>query len=136
MNAKLRRIVTMLQKDYTTIDVTFPSSTRHYTYKMPLSMKDKVAESNHVVVFAQGEFKVVDVVKIHDAPQIDPKATYEYRWIVCPVDTAAWMDLVDREHRAVKILEDAERQQEQERALEILLSMAQREELTTLLNPK
>ena len=58
---------------------------RTYTFKVHTSLalqKDDYC----VVLNNKGKPQVVQVVEVHDQPQIDPQAPYEYKWIIDIVD--------------------------------------------------
>ena len=87
-----------------------------------------------VVVDAKDRPAVAWVVKVHEAPEIDVKEPYEYKWVICHVDTAAWLEQKAKEAEAVKMLQIGERQRAQQEALDALMAtVPNREELLKLL---
>lgn len=129
-------LITLLQKGYTTVGVVFPGSVKEYTYKVSDTLRTTLKNGDQVVVEAREELKVAKVARVHDAPQIDVKAPFELKWVVCRVDREAYDDQITREREAVKLLETAERKKAQEEALQALLGNTSREELIALINPK
>lgn len=132
----MRQLITLLQNGYTTVGVVFPGSVREYTYKVSDALRATLKDGDQVVVEARDELKVVKVARIHDTPQLDVKAPFELKWVMCRVDREAYDDQINREREAVKLLETAERKKAQEEALQALLGSTSREELLALINPK
>lgn len=136
----MNHLITMLQKGYTTLEVTFSQGPKYgreatYTYKVSNAMATALKPNDQVVVSAKDALKVVWVVKIHDAPQIDVKAPYDLKWVVCKVDRTVYDDQMAREAEAIKKLEAAERLKAQNEALAALLEgMGDREEFFKLIN--
>ena len=140
MMQNFQHLLALLQKNYTTVAVRFRDNgtgntqgADTYTYKVPLSLE--VAKGDLLVVPARKFFSVVEVVEVHDTPQIDVKKPLALRWIVQKVDTAAYDDQTAREEQAIKQVEVAERRRAQEEALQTLLGSAEdREAFLALIN--
>lgn len=133
MNVKMTHLLTLLQKDFTTVDVKFAGTDRYYTFKAPLNMT--LAPGDRVVVDAADELKVACVVKVHEEPVIDFDKPYALKWVVQKVDVAAYEEQQAREAAALHMLNKSEQKRKQQAALEALLgSDADIEELKKLLN--
>jgi len=139
-SVNFNHLITLLQRDYTTVDVVFTENSdgKHYTYKIHNSMLTNVGVDTLVVVpvYTNGNFKVAKVVYVHDEPEIDIRAPYALKWVASVVDLTAFNDQVRREEEAVALLKKKERHKAQEAALAELLEGTSREELLQLLNGK
>lgn len=134
-----QHLIALLQKGYTTIEVSFvrgrPDETQKYTYKIPEEVRKRTKVDDFVVVETQHGLQVAKVKEIHEEPLIDVKAPFALKWIVCRVDRETYDDQVKRETEAVKTIERAERKAAQEKALNELLGGAMdREALQALIN--
>lgn len=133
-------LITLLQKDYTTVEVQFldEAASRTYTYKISNSMAAATGVDKLVVVpvYSNSTFKVAKIVAVHQEPEIDVRAPYALKWVASLVDLTAFDDQVKREKEAIDLLKKAERRRAQEAALAELLSGTSREELMQLLNGK
>ncbi len=76
---------------FNTIGAKFEGTPRIYTYKVLATAG--FVEGDKAVVDVSGQLKIVDVVRVDRTPQIDPKADFEYKWVVCRVDLAAYKAL-------------------------------------------
>lgn len=130
----MNHLITLLQKGYTTCEVSFRDRSTEPTYTYKVSTKLGLKVDDQVVVYGKDNMQIAFVRTVHDEPQIDVKAPYAIKWIVCRVERADYDDQVKRETEAVKMLEQAERKQAQEQALEALLGNVNREELMKLIN--
>lgn len=129
--------ITLLQEGYTTLEVVYPNNNQRYTFKVANTLRERLKEDDYVVVFTRDEYKVVKVVKIHDKPQIDVKAPFELKWIVCRVETETYLDQTRREAEAVERMATAERRRAAEEAAAALFAhVGSREELLALINPR
>lgn len=126
-------LITILQKGYTTVNVSFSlSDDRKYAYKAAESMN--LVPGAFVVVPARGEFKVATVCSVDPEPEIDIKAPYELKWVVARVDFSAYDEQNRREAEAFAMLKTGERKRAQAEAMETLLaSVTNRAELMKLL---
>ena len=138
----IHHIITLLQKNYTTVNVSFPDSTsaqrgQTYTYKVSNEIAATLKESDVVVVPAgpNNEFKSAIVVTVHAEPQIDVKKPYALKWVVQKIDLTAYNEQIAREKKAIEMIQIAERRTAQQRAMEILLANVDNvEELRQLLS--
>lgn len=60
-----------------------------YTFKAEPDSGLEVGD--FAVVHANDELKIVKIVAVHDAPKIDPKATFEYKWVVQKIDFSKFL---------------------------------------------
>lgn len=115
-------MLTLLQEGYTTVAVVFDDQglrSKKYTYKVPLTANIQMGDA--VVVEGDGILAIAKVDCVHDKPQIDVKAPYAFKWIVCKVDRAAYDDQMAREAQAIEMLEAAERARAKQDALAELM---------------
>ena len=107
-------MVSFLQGEYTTVEVRFDLMSKLYTYKTRLSFTN----GDFAVVNVNGVLKLVEVKVVHSVPKIDFKATFDYKWIVCKVDTEEYtynlveeaklqehLDTMDRLHKRQSMVE-------------------------------
>jgi hypothetical protein len=141
-------LLTLLQENYTTCDVTFDQDNDAkgkaptYTYKISKAMADGLkagVDGTMVVAPCQTvrldiKFRVGRIIAIHDEPQIDVKAPYEYKWIVCTIDRTAYDEQLKREAEAIELIAKTERRRAKEEALKVLMGDTSVEELRNLLN--
>lgn len=117
--SKPNHLISLLQNDFTTVEVLFPNSNSSYTYKVPLSMvQEGLKPLDMVVVPARSGFSVATVYTIHDSPQIDLDAPFEYRWIVQKVDTTAYDTRILREREFTESMKAIEKEKRKAEALE------------------
>lgn len=73
--------------DFTTVGVSYTlnptSQDKIYTFKTDLQLikGDIVVLPNNNSLYAFGV-----IAEVHDTPQVNPKATYEYKWVIDKVD--------------------------------------------------
>jgi hypothetical protein len=111
---KQSHIVSLLQTGYATVEVSydFPNGIltdntlclpvnvgRFYTFKMLLNM----AEAGDLIAVPHDKkgVTIVQVTKVHDTPQIDLDADYDYKWAVCKLDLSAYDKLITVEQKAL-----------------------------------
>lgn len=85
---------------------------RGYIYKAPLS--DGIQAGDHVVVSTHKGFAVAKVLEVHNLPQIDVDADFDYKWIVQKVDTTAFDARVNRETDFGQMMLEVERTRQRE----------------------
>lgn len=85
--------------------------TNTYTYKMPLGL---CKTGDMAVVETNTGLKTVYIQEVHDEPDIDPNANFEYRWIVCPVRHDIYLDVLIREQRLNLALRNVEKTRQTE----------------------
>ena len=120
---KSKHLISLLQIGYTTIEVVFqndsnrqvPSTGRHYTYK---TKHLDLAVGQTVVVRVSGRYALAEVVKIHDIPQIDVDAEFEYKWIVQLVDPTEYNEIMDAERAFKETLQEVEKIKQREVMIE------------------
>ncbi len=136
----MTHLITLLQKGYTTVQVTFVKNDQEYiksyTYKVDEATAKTLAPGDYVVVpvYSESELKVAMVKKVDAEPEIDTAAPYALKWVVQKVDLERFDDQNRREAEAVELLKKGQRRRAQEEALATLLQGTSREELMTLLN--
>lgn len=107
-----RQLLTSLQTGYTTCDVKFANTNRHYTYKVPLSW-DLQPQDQIVVESPTTGYTIVEVVGVHREPQIDFESRYTYKWAVCKVDDKHYKQIAEWEMNFLKELARLERKVQQ-----------------------
>lgn len=133
----MNHILTMLQTNYTTVNVSYSPGvpTQHYTYKVSNELAGKLEPGTPVVVDASGSLKVAYITEVHDEPLINIHAPYALKWVICKVDRSHYDEQVKRETEAAAFLEKSERQQAQQKAMAALLELVPNvDELRKLLN--
>jgi len=96
-----------------------PEQTYHgkaYTYKVARDVEVKV--DDFVVVYSDARGLVIArVVEVHETPQIDVDASFDYKWIVQRIDREAYQRRVDAE----RVFSDSMLQVERVRQRESML---------------
>jgi hypothetical protein len=134
-----KHLYTLLDTTFTTIAVAFKQ--RASTTKPPLKMekgelsindafepaqtfiykvrKDEGIKVDDAVVVEspQNGLMIVRVVAVHDAPQIDLDAPFEYKWIIQKIDRTAHDEQVDKERRFNDMMLEVERTRQREATL-------------------
>ncbi|MDO4223123.1 MAG: hypothetical protein Q4D05_03725 [Acinetobacter sp.] len=139
----------LLQEHYTTVRVVFDDICVHslhkptavndknhdfsYTYKIDKAIDVQVGD--WVIVPARDTLKIVQVVEVHDEPQLDLNAKYQYKWVVQKVDTHAYVQRLEEEERLMSVLQRLH-WVEQQQKLHQRLQNAQKEDkqLSSLLS--
>jgi hypothetical protein len=116
----LHQKMSLFQKNFTTIGVSFDGSTKVYTYKAPSDVELKV--DDHVLVWANQDFKVVRVVRVDETPRLDYSASAKFTWIVQKVDTSRYKAIQEQERAFITILAELERKQTEERIRQELIA--------------
>lgn len=119
---KHNHVLDLLQTNYTTVEVSFPSyqsSPRTYTYKVPLDAGIQVGDN--CVVLVRDELKVVKIEVIHAQPSIDTSSAINYKWIVSKVDRTAYDAQREKEQQFLKLMQDMERARVRDSLAEALL---------------
>jgi len=111
-----KHVISLLQGEYTTVDVRFDASFKLYTYKTRL----RLAKGDWVIVSVKDVLKVVEVVRVHSVPRIDFDAAYDYKWIVQKVDMTAYNATLEEEEKLQHHLDTLDRMQKRESFLAIL----------------
>lgn len=88
-------------------------NSRLYTYKTLL--KDNVQPNDTVVVIVGNEMVLVKVVEVHELPQIDLDADFDYKWIVQRIDTAAYDKMQEKEQQFQQAMVEVERVKQREK---------------------
>jgi len=107
---KHRQLLAALQTGYTTCEVKFENTNRHYTYKIPLSW-DLQPRDQIIVESPTSGYTIVEVQGVHDEPHIDFDGQYSYKWAVCKVDDKQYKQIAEWELTFLKKLEQLERKQ-------------------------
>jgi len=108
---KTSHIVSLIQTGYTTVSVHFldkPRGLKTYTYKVLAEDAAKLSKGSKVIVKSpHDEFKVVEVAEVHAEAELDLEASYNYKWIVCIVDTTKYDKLLEQEAEVTKLIDQA-----------------------------
>lgn len=86
---------------------------RVYTYKVELS--DNIEVGNVVAVKVGGDVVLAKVVEVHDLPQIDLDADFDYRWIVQKIDFTHYDEVAKREAEFNQAMVEVERVKQREK---------------------
>lgn len=130
-----KHLYTLLDTTYTTIKVVFgkvartkPSSQRDpmeeldrkdpqsFTYKIRKDSGVKVDDAV-IVESPQNGLQIVRVVEVHDTPQIDLDAPFEYKWIIQRVDRTEHDEQVAKERQFNDTMLEVERTRIREETL-------------------
>lgn len=126
MNQK--HLLSLLQNDFTTVDVVFESSmqdsfgravsqSKTYTYKA--NLKDDIQEGDKVVVDSPSKgLCVVTVVSVDKTPRIDVNAPFDYKWIIQKVDTSRYDEMLKKEGQFLEAMAEVERAHQRQLLLE------------------
>jgi len=127
-----KNLVAFLDPTAYTIEVKFTRSGKHYMYvaneshgviipgalvivpvgnmdngnARMVDVRELVGDQSYVDT-AFLEFKVVEVVRVHDAVEIAPDSPVAYKWIVGKVDLGPWLELTKRNDELRMLAEDA-----------------------------
>lgn len=121
---KQNHILSLLQENYTTVAVTFaveiekylPGVNKLYTYKTNVDLK----ENDMVVVPSPDGFRVVRIIEVHDSPEIDTDASFDYKWVVDKVDMEGYEEILKAEEIAAKELRNVQANAVRRQAKELL----------------
>ncbi len=107
----MKQEVNFLQKPFITIGAIFedelpiaealagkelpPYSRSVYTFKAETNANLQVGD--FALVHANDELKIVRVVEVHDTPQIDPEAHFQYKWVVQRIDLEPYRHRLEEE---------------------------------------
>lgn len=125
-----KQMLSLLQSGYTTIECTYASglgvdlgtlqNNKLYTFKTNLELTpgDQV-----VVPGPADQFKVVTVVNVHDEPEIDLDADFDYKWVAAKVDLTNYVKIITMEKDALKQLTQLEKAKKRKEAQELFKEM-------------
>ena len=122
---KQSHMVALLQ-ECQTVACEYPGSSRSYTFKVSPDMADKINDllngdlSDAYGVVDTGGMSIVNITEVHDEPQIDVDAPYEYKWLVCVFDTIEYDGLKELDKNGVKTLRDAKKTKQKAELIEAL----------------
>lgn len=110
---KAKHILSLIQKNYTTIAVQYQPEGTLYVFKALL--EDKITEGDLVVLPASSKwgFAIGKVVAVHARPQIDTSATWDYKWIAGKIDLNRFNIINEVEARWEERIRDIEREKVQ-----------------------
>lgn len=102
-----RHLASLLQTDFTTVKVRFRdgNNTRLYTYKVPNDLQVQVDDMLVVDAHYSGVC-IVDVKEVHERPQIDPDANFDYKWVVGKVDLESYRKRAEAEAEFRQLVRD------------------------------
>lgn len=86
---------------------------RLHTYKALMSDNVKVGDT--VAVIVGKEMLLVSVAEVHDLPQIDLDADFDYKWIVQKIDTTAYDKMAENEKQFQLAMVEVERAKQREK---------------------
>lgn len=115
----LENVIAALQ-NAKTVACVFPGSAKEYTYKIPADWE--VVTGNILVVDSPSNGLVlVTVVQVHENADIDPTASFVYKWAVSKVDTQAYKERVALEKQYAKQLKELQKRASQAKLLKSLI---------------
>ncbi|QMV29725.1 hypothetical protein [Vibrio phage vB_VnaS-AQKL99] len=120
---KTKLLLALLNTNLKTIGVQFKDHNgqpfgKVYTYKTDIK---ELEVGDEVVVDAPSTgLTVVVVAEVHDIADLDEKATFEYKWIVCKVDTEAHKARLEKEDELAKEFAVIQRKVKQVKMIENL----------------
>jgi hypothetical protein len=119
---KASHILSLIQNDYTTIQVVFDEGGKQYTYKALL--KDAIAVDDLIIVPSQYKFgaAVAKVVAVHDTAEIDTSVNYDYKWIIGKVDMTRYNTILEVEQRFEKTIRELHKRQARRQVLDSVVS--------------
>lgn len=79
-----------------------------YTYKAPIKAGYKAGDLA-LVDSPKGGLCVVTILEVHDTPQIDVDADFDYKWLVQKVDLTEYKDIQAKEAQFRQLLNEMER---------------------------
>lgn len=113
-----RHLVSLVTSDYDTVSVVFQrpadmpttrSTGKRYTYK---SLKGCAKVGDIAIVEVNGQLAFVQIKEVHDTPQIDTTAAYDYKWLMQLVDRTAYDVRMEFERKFKEGVAKAEREHE------------------------
>lgn len=109
---RLSIMASLLQTNYTTINVQYDNSRATYTFKISDDMVQQIKklEATQVIVYTRNVHKVVTIVSIDETPEINTEAEYDYGWVVSVLDTTAHANLIAQEAALIEKLNTAKKQ--------------------------
>ncbi len=120
MSAKLTNTAALVRDDITTLNAYFENRNGYsaaYTFKTTLTLANIANPGDHVIVDTTHGIRAAIVSEIHDEPQIDPDASFIYRWAFDIVHTRFLDRELATESQLAKKLERQRRKNLQRQAL-------------------
>lgn len=77
---------------------------RKYTFKADTSLNLKIGD--YALVHANSELQIVQITEVHTCPQIDPTASYQYKWVVDKVNLEGFKHRQQEEKKAEALLHE------------------------------
>lgn len=115
----LENVIAALQ-NAKTVACVFPGSAKEYTYKIPADW-EVVTGDILVVDSPTNGLVLVTVVQVHAEADIDPTASFVYKWAVSKVDTQAYKERVVLEKQYAKQLKELQKRASQAKLLKSLI---------------
>lgn len=113
---KQRHLISLMDKDYTTVSVVFQkdsnrpttsSTGKRYTYK---TLKDNDPQVGDIAIVEVGvQLAFVKIVEVHTTPQIDFDADFDYKWLVQYVEREDYDKRMASEKKFLEGVEAAEK---------------------------
>lgn len=84
---------------------------KEYTFKCTRSQAEELQKKEFPIVVVQsaGSLNLAVVVDVHDEPEIDTAASFQYKWVVCEVDLSEMENAIAEELRLVQALRKQQR---------------------------
>lgn len=112
---KQRHLISLMEKDYDTVSVVFqkdsnrPATTstgKRYTYKC---LKGTPLVGDIAIVEVGEQLAFVKIVEVHNTPQIDFNADYDYRWLLQYVNRKSYDNRMSSEKKFMEGVAEAEK---------------------------
>ncbi len=126
-----------IREDYFTVEVVFQNTavqSRPYTYKVNKLIKLEVTDQ--VIVPTVHGTKIATVWKIHDIPEIDYDAHYEYNWVIQKIDLGQYNKDVEIDGIIVSESRKKENEIRRKQARDLLVKNLGGADFLALLNEK
>ena len=121
---KNNHILSLLQSNYTTCKVTYAVGEKQYVsgvnklYTFKTNIEGLKVEDIVVVPSSSAEgFAVCRVKEVHEFPEIDTDAPWDYKWIVSKVDMESYEEILKAEEEALKDLRKMQQSAVRQQAL-------------------
>ena len=95
-------LINMKQTAYVAVVVKFDGSSKLYTYKANSS--ECIVPGDRVIVYTNGQHKIVDVIEVHEDPLSHLDPNIDYRWITQRIDDSERIERESNQAEMIKML--------------------------------
>lgn len=117
-------LASILLESCKTIGVVFSGNSKTYTYKTTTQFEVgdfAIVPSPAISLGEIAKPRVVEVVRVDVVPDLNPSATYDYKWVIQKVNFAAYNQLVSLENTVSEELRLLEQQSLRKKTKEVLI---------------